>query len=80
MPEEMSCRDIPIEKLRWRCDPGIFSFESTAEVVCSNEIIGQERATRAIKLGLSVSSRGYNREYKSSDTILASPISLCSSP
>ncbi len=60
MPEETPCRDIPIEKLRWRCDPGVFSFESTAEVVCSSEIIGQERATRAIKLGLSISSRGYN--------------------
>ncbi len=60
MSDLKSSAEVPIEKLRWRCDPEAFSFQSTAEVECAGDIIGQERATQAIKLGLSVASRGYN--------------------
>ena len=60
MPDQKSPAEVPIEKLRWRCVPETFPFQSTAEVECASDIIGQERATRAIKLGLSVGSRGYN--------------------
>ena len=60
MSEEKSYSEVPVEKLRWRCDPSVFPFETTDEVPCSSEIIGQERAINAIKLGLSVASRGYN--------------------
>lgn len=47
-------------QLRRVCDPGSFAFASTAEVEDLLEIIGQERATRAIEFGTGVRSFGYN--------------------
>ena len=60
MPEQRVFPEVPNEKLRWRCDPEMFRFETTRDIPCANDIIGQERAIKAIKLGLSVPSRGYN--------------------
>ncbi len=51
---------IPPEKLRWQCDPDSLSFKTTDELGFSEYIIGQERALKAIKLGLAVKSPGYN--------------------
>lgn len=52
---EINARDA-----RWRCDTSIFKFETTDEIPCCGDIIGQERAINAIKLGLEVSTPGYN--------------------
>lgn len=52
--------EVPIEKLRWRCDPHALGFKTTDDLTCCDDIIGQERALRAIKLGLEVKSPGYN--------------------
>lgn len=52
--------EVPVEKLRWRCDPNKIPFETTAEVSSCKEIIGQERALEAIRVGLSINSIGYN--------------------
>ena len=52
--------EVPIEKLRWRCDPEALPFETTQTVQACEEIIGQERAQEAIRLGLNISSVGYN--------------------
>jgi len=60
MADAKSFPEVPVEKLRWRCDPGAFQFQTTEEVSCSESIIGQDRAIKAIRLGLSVPSRGYN--------------------
>ena len=49
-----------MDELRYRCPPEAFSFETTAELDGAFEIIGQERAIKAIRLGLSVPSPGYN--------------------
>jgi lon-related putative ATP-dependent protease len=51
---------VPVEKLRYRCSPEEFSFETTAELDGEFEIIGQDRAVKAIQLGLAVTSKGYN--------------------
>ncbi len=51
---------LSAEKLRYRCPPESFSFETTAELEGGFEIIGQDRAIKAIRLGLSVPSPGYN--------------------
>ena len=48
------------EQLRSVCDPAVLPFESTAEVEPLNEIIGQDRAVRAIEFGLDISSSGFN--------------------
>ncbi len=60
MPDQRSDSVVPVEKLRWRCKPDLFDFETTSEIPFCDEIIGQERATKAIQLGLGVASRGYN--------------------
>ncbi|MDD5168246.1 MAG: AAA family ATPase [Syntrophales bacterium] len=51
---------VPLDKLRWRCDPGLFQFECTKELPPLNEFIGQDRAIRAIEFGLSMRKTGYN--------------------
>jgi lon-related putative ATP-dependent protease len=49
------------EELRWRCDPDRFHFETTLELAGSPiQIIGQDRAREALRLGLNVRAEGYN--------------------
>jgi len=52
--------EIPIEKLRWRCNPNLLPFETTEQIEPCEEIIGQERALEAIRVGLDIGSIGYN--------------------
>jgi lon-related putative ATP-dependent protease len=52
--------EVPVEKLRWRCDPELLPFETTQAIQACEEIIGQERAQEAIRLGLSIHGIGYN--------------------
>ncbi len=52
--------EVPVEKLRWRCDPEMLPFESTETVQACDEIIGQDRALEAIRVGLDITSLGYN--------------------
>ncbi len=51
---------LPIEKLRKECDPNLMQCESTRDLTPSNEIIGQERAVRALKFGLGIKDHGFN--------------------
>ena len=48
------------EKLRWRCDPSRIPFETTAEVAPSTGEPGQERAQRALRMGVEMTAPGYN--------------------
>jgi lon-related putative ATP-dependent protease len=43
-----------------RCDPDLFSFDTTADVAVSDGTIGQEKALRALDFGLSIESNGFN--------------------
>ena len=52
--------EVPVERLRWRCDPASLPFETTEGIQACDEIIGQERALEAIRLGLDIESIGYN--------------------
>ena len=52
--------ELNVSDLRWVCDPEQLGFETTDSIPCCTDIIGQERALNAIKLGLEVKSRGYN--------------------
>jgi ATP-dependent Lon protease len=52
--------EVPVEKLRWRCDPETLPFETTQTIQACEEVIGQERAQEAIRLGLNIHSVGYN--------------------
>jgi predicted ATP-dependent protease len=51
---------VPVERLRWRCDPAIFPFETTDELPPDELMVGQERAVRALDFGLGVPQPGYN--------------------
>ncbi len=53
-------RELTAEQLRRACAPTDLPFQSTDELEQLNEIIGQERATRAIEFGLDIPSYGYN--------------------
>jgi lon-related putative ATP-dependent protease len=57
---EKTFEEVPVEKLRWRCDPASLPFETTEGIQACDEIIGQERALEAIRLGLDIDSIGYN--------------------
>jgi predicted ATP-dependent protease len=51
---------LPTEKLRWRCDPAQIPFETTAEIEPVTAGIGQERAARALQMGVEMTASGYN--------------------
>jgi Cdc6-like AAA superfamily ATPase len=57
---KMEYKELKPEDLRWRCDPKIFEFDSTQELIPIEGIIGQERALRSLKLGIDLHSPGYN--------------------
>src|ERR1700730_247815 len=48
------------EQLRWRCDPATIPFETTADAELVTDLVGQERAFRALKMGVELSAPGYN--------------------
>ena len=49
-----------MEKLRNTCPPDLMQCESTKELSPLDEIIGQERAVRALKFGLGIKNHGFN--------------------
>jgi len=51
---------LPVEKLRNICDANFMHCESTKDLVPLSEIIGQERAVRALKFGLGIKDHGFN--------------------
>ena len=49
------------QRLRWRCAPTNFAFKTTDELDDTPiQIIGQNRAMEALRLGLTMNSEGYN--------------------
>jgi lon-related putative ATP-dependent protease len=51
---------LPPQKLRWRCDPESIPFETTADIEPISGDIGQERALRALRMGVELTASGYN--------------------
>lgn len=52
--------ELSTDKLRRICDPKIFDFESTEELPALEEVIGQDRAVRAVSFGIDIDSPGYH--------------------
>src|SRR4030042_11747 len=52
--------ELTPDALRWTCPPGEVPFATTSECPYCDEIIGQERALKAIQTGLDIKSLGYN--------------------
>jgi len=51
---------LPPEKLRWRCDPSQIPFATTAEAEPVDRELGQDRALRALRMGVELNSPGFN--------------------
>lgn len=52
--------ELTREKLRWHCDPSRIPFETTAQAEPLEGVIGQDRAIRALKMGVELVAPGYN--------------------
>ena len=52
--------EVNLPDLRCLCDPSMFDFETTADIEPLDQVIGQERAVRAITFGLEMKSAGYH--------------------
>ncbi len=59
-PRAAKHSELSPEDLRWKCDPSMFDFDSTEDIEPIESIVGQERALKAIKLGVDIKSPGYN--------------------
>jgi len=60
MKGKTRARELPYGKLRWRCPTNLFDFRTTGEIKPCQDIIGQDRALSAIKMGLKLEHRGFN--------------------
>ena len=52
--------ELSPEQLRAVCDPGQFRFKSTAELPGLTDMVGQDRARRALTFGMEMPGEGYN--------------------
>src|SRR5258705_13082249 len=59
-PVRLPRLEIKPRELRWQCDPDTLGFDTTASLESKPNIIGQDRALHAIRLGLGLRSPGYN--------------------
>jgi len=60
MAKNPKFEEVPIDKLRWRCPEEKLNLSTTNDVESCDWIIGQDRAVKAIKLGLDIDAVGYN--------------------
>jgi lon-related putative ATP-dependent protease len=52
--------ELPVDKLRRVCDPTLMHCATTEELTPLEEIIGQERAVKALRFGLDIERPGFN--------------------
>src|SRR3990172_3400433 len=52
--------ELPPEQLRRVAEPSCFPFTTTAEVSPVPGLIGQQRATQAVRFGLGIQDQGFN--------------------
>jgi ATP-dependent Lon protease len=57
---EKKVSELAAPKLRWRCELSRIPFETTAQAPRREGFVGQERALRALKMGVELSAPGYN--------------------
>lgn len=60
MAKNLKFEEVPPEKLRWQCPIEKLKLSTTDDVESCDWIIGQDRAVKAIKLGLDIEAVGYN--------------------
>jgi lon-related putative ATP-dependent protease len=52
--------ELPIEKMRWKCDPQLLGCSSSEGAEPLGAIVGQARAVKALQFGLGIKERGFN--------------------
>lgn len=52
--------ELKVKDLKWMCNLDLLDFDSTKSIKPSDEIIGQERALKSLKIGVEMRSPGYN--------------------
>jgi hypothetical protein len=52
--------ELPVENLRWNCDPKILRAKSTEELKPLEDLVGQPRAYQALMLGFYAKQQGFN--------------------
>jgi lon-related putative ATP-dependent protease len=57
---KVKAKELPPSKLKWRCPHESFKFKTTKDIEPYTNIIGQDRALDAIKMGLDIEHRGFN--------------------
>ena len=51
-------KGLSAERLRLECNMDVLKFKTTEQISPLKEIIGQERAVRALKFGLEIKEKG----------------------
>ncbi|MGB6823669.1 MAG: Lon-like protease helical domain-containing protein, partial [Candidatus Acidiferrales bacterium] len=59
-PKSLSVKELSPEQLRWRCDPATVPYSTSNEAPSIGGEIGQERALRALRMGVEMTAQGYN--------------------
>ncbi|OGS34353.1 MAG: hypothetical protein A2474_00780 [Elusimicrobia bacterium RIFOXYC2_FULL_34_12] len=57
---ENKFKELNYTELVNKCNPDLFNFETTNDIVLKEESIGQERALKSINFGISIKKEGYN--------------------
>lgn len=52
--------ELPPEELKWTCNPKDLDFDTSKEIKPIEGILGQERAIKALQIGVTLKSHGYN--------------------
>src|ERR1700736_5390096 len=52
--------ELPSVKWRWRCDPARIPYETRAQAEPIEGPVGQDRALRALRMGIELAAPGYN--------------------
>ena len=60
MQDASAVPEVPVSRLRWQCDAESLGFHTTNELPPLEGIIGQERAQKALTLGVEIARAGYN--------------------
>jgi len=53
-------KELKPEQLRWRCDPAKVPYATSSEAPSIGSEIGQDRALRALRMGVDMTAQGYN--------------------
>jgi len=53
-------KELSYKQLKFFCDPDSFNFKTTRELEIYDDVVGQERARKALEFGLRVKNKGFN--------------------